>query len=149
MGTVVFCVDGQAVPQGRPRFAKNGHAYDPAKSREYKKLVALTAKEAMRGKVPFVKGTALRCLITIYCNIPKSLAKKDKQRAIDQSLRPTKKPDIDNIAKAITDAMNGIVYDDDAQITELHCQKYYGDDPKAVIVVEPIFWAKKRSEAMT
>ena len=36
-----------------------------------------------------------------------------------------KNKDLDNIAKTILDALNGIAYEDDKQIVELHCEKYY------------------------
>ena len=38
-----------------------------------------------------------------------------------------KKPDVDNIAKAVLDALNGIAYDDDKQITSLVIDKKYGE----------------------
>jgi Holliday junction resolvase RusA-like endonuclease len=44
---------------------------------------------------------------------------------LNRSDRPTKKPDADNICKAVCDAMNGIVYKDDAQVVSLHFTKRY------------------------
>ena len=41
------------------------------------------------------------------------------------SERPAKKPDIDNVAKAFLDAMNGTVYLDDTQVVELNIKKVY------------------------
>ena len=43
--------------------------------------------------------------------------------------RPTKKPDADNVIKIITDALNGIAYDDDRQIVALMFEKFYAEIP--------------------
>jgi Holliday junction resolvase RusA-like endonuclease len=49
-----------------------------------------------------------------------------RQKAcIEGTERPTKKPDIDNIVKAILDGMNGIVYVDDKQVVDLNLTKVY------------------------
>ena len=48
---------------------------------------------------------------------------------------PTKKPDTDNIAKAILDALNGVAYYDDAQVVELHVVKKYSDEPRAEVMI--------------
>jgi len=50
--------------------------------------------------------------------------------------RPKKKPDCDNIAKIICDALNGIVYHDDSQVVDLEIRKYYSDEPKVKIRME-------------
>ena len=40
-------------------------------------------------------------------------------------LRPDKKPDMDNILKAVLDALNKVAYEDDKQVVELIGRKYY------------------------
>ena len=134
---MTIIIEGEPVAQGRRRFTRNGHAYDPAKSREYKKQVALAASLSMRGQSLFPKGIPLKCVITIWQKMPKRFTKKQKELAENEFLRPTVKPDVDNVAKAITDAMNGIVYVDDAQIVELVCGKYYAEEPKVMVKVVP------------
>ena len=133
---MTFTIEGQAVPQGRPRFTRYGHAYDPEKSRDYKEQVALAASLAMRGQDVFAKGTPLKCVITIWQKMPARFTKKQKELAEAEILRPTTKPDADNLAKAITDAMNGVVYADDAQIVELNCGKFYGAEPRVMVTVD-------------
>ena len=132
---MTFTIEGQAVPQGRPRFTRYGHAYDPKKSRDYKEQVALAASLAMRGQSAFEKGTPLKCMISVWLKMPARFTKKQKELAEKEILRPTTKPDADNLAKAITDAMNGIVYADDAQIAELVCKKLYGAEPRVMVTV--------------
>ena len=50
-----------------------------------------------------------------------------------EKMRPTKKPDLDNCLKAITDALNGFAYKDDSQIVSIAVSKFYSDDPRAYV----------------
>lgn len=51
-------------------------------------------------------------------------------------MMPDKKPDVDNIAKIICDSLNGIAYADDKQITSLHINKFYSENPCVVVQLE-------------
>lgn len=90
----------------------------------------------MRGQSPYAKETPLKCVITIWQKMPTRFTKKQKELAEKEALRPTTKPDVDNLAKAVTDAMNGVVYEDDSQIVELVCGKYYGAEPRVMVTVD-------------
>ena len=57
--------------------------------------------------------------------------------AIGQEHRPTTKPDADNVAKLL-DALNKIVWADDAQIVALHIFKHYSDRPRIEISITPL-----------
>ena len=46
--------------------------------------------------------------------------------------------DIDNLIKSVADSLNGVIWDDDDQIVELHATKNYDKDrPRVEITVEP------------
>ena len=47
-----------------------------------------------------------------------------------------KKPDIDNIAKIVADALNKVAYDDDSQICDMKIIKRYGEQEKLIIELE-------------
>jgi len=66
--------------------------------------------------------------------IPKSTTKRDRQLIMEGKLLPTKKPDGDNIAKVICDALNGVAYEDDTQIVKLVVSKIYTAFSPSVIV---------------
>ena len=70
--------------------------------------------------------------------IPKSVSKKKREEMNRGLLMHTKKPDCDNIAKSILDALNGLAYYDDSQICELSVYKMYSDEPRAEIVINSI-----------
>jgi Holliday junction resolvase RusA-like endonuclease len=53
-------------------------------------------------------------------------------------IRPTKKPDIDNVAKIILDSLNCICYKDDTQIVSLIVNKYYSQEPRVEVVIEGV-----------
>ena len=72
--------------------------------------------------------------IEAYYPILKSMSKKDRERVCKGELFPTKKPDADNIAKVICDALNGVAYGDDAQIVALNVYKLYADKEPLVKV---------------
>lgn len=129
---VRFEVKGKVIPKGRPRFTKRGHTYTPAKTRAYEKLVKQTA--LMNIKEPFKE--AVTVAIQIFKTPPKSWSKKKKAQALSGVLLPVVKPDIDNYAKGILDALNGVVYEDDNQIIKLIVEKQYGDEDKAIIEIE-------------
>ena len=51
-------------------------------------------------------------------------------------IRPTVKPDWDNIGKIISDALNGIAYKDDAQVVSCTVEKRYSNTPCVEVWLE-------------
>ena len=51
---------------------------------------------------------------------------------------PTKKPDVDNVAKIILDGLNCIAWDDDTQVVDLSVSKYYSEEPRVSVMIEEI-----------
>lgn len=72
--------------------------------------------------------------IVALFEIPKSFTKKQRADIEKGLLYPTKKPDADNIAKVVCDALNGVAYTDDTQIIDLHILKFYTTQRPRVIV---------------
>jgi len=131
-----FTVPGIPVGKGRPKFSTvNGHAvaYTPAKTVNYETLVKLAYQQQCGGCKPFDKDLPLTATITAYFPIPKSVSKR-KREIMQGGLVPhTKKPDADNIAKAVLDALNGIAFYDDSQVASLRVAKYYSEEPRVEI----------------
>lgn len=117
---------GEPIPQGRPRFTKSGHAYDPQRSQNYKQLVRFWVTQHLK-KIPGFKPyeNALCVDLTFYLGIPSSWAKQKKLQAIQGQIRPISRPDTDNLVKSVTDAINGLLWVDDAIITDLTARKRY------------------------
>lgn len=128
---------GEPVAAGRPRFNNRGgfaRAYDPLKSREYKKKIKKQAsKQIPKDYQPFIG--AIKVDICVYRKIQKSVSKKEYARRLSNEVRPTVKPDTDNYIKIILDGLNGLVWLDDNQITDVSAHKYYSDKPRVEVEV--------------
>ena len=132
---------GEPIPQGRPRFTKTGHTYDPQRSRNYKQLVRFWVTQHLK-KIPGWKPheNALCVDLTFFLGIPISWSKKKRIQAINGEIRPTSKKlgDLDNLCKSVTDAIIGLVYVDDSQIVNLGASKYYSDTPRCVLKITEV-----------
>lgn len=141
MQELKFEIPGSPIGQGRPKFSTiNGHAvaYDPEKSRNYKAYVKLLATQAMKEQgFTMIDGPC--CLDILACfEVPKSKSKKFREAALNGLERPTKKPDIDNIVKALQDALNGLAYKDDSSIVFLSVAKCYSEVPRVEVILREI-----------
>lgn len=116
MKTVTFVVFGEPEGKQRPRKGKCGHFYTPYKTKVYEDKVRRAYLVAAKGK--YFQGM-ITIGMTAYYRIPKSWTKKKKQQAEAGEIGPTK-PDIDNVLKAVMDGLNGVAYDDDCMVCDLH-----------------------------
>ena len=131
-----------------------GHAraFSPQKNEEYMSKVYFSLKEALKDVeqegIIFDKDTPVRVDIFAFCGIPKSHYKfyKRLNRWMYDNvgsdmfagiIRPTKKPDLDNISKVICDGITKVGRDwfDDSHVVEEHLYKYYGETPKVIVEV--------------
>ena len=55
-----------------------------------------------------------------------------------EEIRPTKKPDGDNILKAVADALNGVCYKDDKNIVKMSIEKFYSDMPRIDVIIQEV-----------
>ena len=131
----VFTVLGQPVAKGRPRVTKWG-AYTPEKTVNYENLVKWSYIEAHSKENLLERDLSIN--IRFYFQIPKSTSKIKRILMNGGDIRPSKKPDIDNCIKSITDALNAIAYKDDSQIVEVHARKYYSDEPRTEVIIEEV-----------
>ena len=125
--------------KGRPKFARRGNfvqTYTDKKTTSYEELVKFYANIAMVDLDPLQGAVAV--YIYIKLAVPKSYSKKRTEACLSGLERPTKKPDWDNVAKSICDAMNGIVYMDDTQIVDAHVTKVYAANAGVDVGVKEI-----------
>jgi crossover junction endodeoxyribonuclease RusA len=88
-----FVVYGNPVPKGRPRLGRYGNVYTPRRTKTWETIVGWAYRE---GNGPFFTGDL---------SISYRFYMQDRKRV-----------DHDNLEKAVTDALNGIAYEDDSQI---------------------------------
>lgn len=135
--TVKFVIDGPPKAKGRPVFSKRGNFVSvrtPEQTVLYENLVKLEYKRQV-GDIKFEQGTPLDYRLKAYFPIPKSASKKKKEEMKSGILRPTKKPDNDNIEKVISDALNGVAFHDDAQIVDNQTRKFYSEEPRVEVTI--------------
>lgn len=138
---LTLIIPGEPCAQGRPRFSTHGgfvKAYDPAKSRNYKAYVKMCAIKSMQEQGWKCTELPLSIEIRAFMSVPPSKPKKFKQAAIVGTERPTKKPDVDNVFKILTDALSGIAYKDDKQIVAATINKWYAETPRVEVLIRII-----------
>lgn len=67
--------------------------------------------------------------------VQEKISKKEKARRIRGTVLPIVKPDCDNYIKSLLDGMNGVVWKDDALITDIFAHKRYSDKPRIEITI--------------
>ncbi len=136
MNVVRFEVPGEPKGKGRPRFAK-------VKDRVITRTPDDTILYENQIKIEYQKATvcyfpadyALSLDIYAYFSVPKSASKKKREEMLAGGIRPTKKPDWDNIGKVVSDALNGVAYHDDTQIVTARVFKRYSERPRLSITI--------------
>jgi Holliday junction resolvase RusA-like endonuclease len=127
-----FVIPG--VPMAWARAGSNGsQRFTAAQQRAYKRAAGLLAKRAMGGRELFTGPVAIA--LTAVFEPPASWTKKARAAALAGEAVPVVKPDWDNLGKIVSDAMNGVVYKDDAQIFDAHVGKRYGEMARVEVAV--------------
>lgn len=125
---IEFEIPGEPCGKGRPKFTTiGGHAraITPQKTVNYENLVKMCFME----KNEKILEGMLSAEIICHYSIPQSTSNKKRISMLNGEIRPTKKPDLDNIAKIVLDSLNKIAYNDDSQIVEIYISKYYSSVP--------------------
>ena len=135
MSQVLFWCSGRPAAQSRPRVTRNG-VYDTPPTKRWKAHVRTCGVDAANrvGGLPF--HGPLRAQLQFYFPPPTSLRKADQAAMLGRWR--VLKPDADNLAKAVLDALNGVVFVDDAQVVDLAVSKRYGMKAGVRVHVEEI-----------
>lgn len=133
-----FLILGQPVGKRRPKFSTiHGYAQavKPKEDVIYENLVKVCFTQAKPTDYDLY-DKPLRVEIIAFFDIPKSFSQKRVREALGGGISPLKKPDADNIAKIICDALNGVAYKDDTQIVELRVRKIYAAEPSVSVLID-------------
>ncbi len=134
---VAFTIPGE--PVAFARSGGNGKIrFTPKRQRDFMALAKLAAAKAMAGAPPM--SGPLRMAIRASYIVPSSWTKKRR----DAARWRTARPDADNVAKLVADAINSIVYEDDAQIAALEVQEIYGPVAGVTVAVSSLEEAAER-----
>ena len=123
-----FKIPGKAQAKQRPRMGRSGIVYTPKETLVYENYVKMCYSDYANqfGWLPY--ENQVRAEIEVLVAVPKSDSKTKKKAKIEGMIRPTVKPDCDNLAKSILDSLNGLAYQDDKQVVDLFGKKYYAEN---------------------
>lgn len=137
-----FTIPGEPRGKGRPRIGKtggpNGHArmFTDPKTRSYEGLIAMAAQAALDGRPP------MDCPLEVHVRVrlvpPASASKKACAAMLAGDLPPTKKPDLDNVVKAVLDGCNGVAFRDDVLVVKQSATKFYAVTPGVDVLIRPL-----------
>lgn len=128
-----FKIPGKVQAKQRPRFSKSGIVYTPKETRVYEDFVRVCYSDYANQYQWEPYDGQLRAEIEVFIQVPKSDSKLNKQAKIIGEIRPTIKPDCDNLAKSILDSLNGWAYRDDKQVIELSVKKFYAEQSEVKV----------------
>lgn len=136
---ITFSVKGKPQGKDRPRFSTaNGYSrtYTTSKTKAYEELIKLAYNVTAKG---FSFGTEpIRAEIMAIFKPVKSCTKREQELMLGNRVKPTKKPDADNIAKVVLDSLNGIAFNDDSQVVELEVIKMYGETEQIIVTLKEV-----------
>lgn len=132
---IAFEVPGPIKGKARARTTRTGITYTPKETVQYENLVKVCFREAQEISGVTFEDEPVAAVLDVYYEIPKSTTKKNCALMLLNKLLPTKKPDVDNIAKIVLDSLNGIAYRDDVQVVQLQVNKYYSKRGKPYVSV--------------
>ena len=146
---ICFRYYGEPVGKGRPRVTarkskKNdnavfAHAYTPKKTREFEDAIRFEFKATTSEPMPlFSKDIPLGMGIVMAFSVPKSYTKKRTKACLSGEEMHTKKPDADNVAKAVMDALQGLAFEDDSQVVYMTLEKVYRAEPFVEVKIYPL-----------
>lgn len=132
MTPLTFSVPGDPVPQPRPRVSTRGgfaRAYVPSRHpvHAYRQAIAAAALEA--GATPTEAAPITVILDLVFARPASHLTQKGLRKGAP--LLP--RCDVDNAAKACLDALNGVAWADDCQVSRLVVEKSYGTEARTTV----------------
>lgn len=141
---IVVELPGAPIGKGRPRVQivtpRNGpafaHFYPDPETAEYEKALKIMARAAIRARPPLDGPLVVNVIASVP--VPKSWTVKKRDAALAGIVRPTSRPDADNYLKIACDALNEIVWNDDAQVVDKRVTKIYSEKPSLRIEIKPL-----------
>ena len=105
------------VPKGRPRVTRKGFVYTPAATRKAEAQIKAYVSDRMleQGVIRFESHRPLS--VEVECSIERPKSVRREHAAV--------RPDLDNYLKLVMDALNGTLWEDDAQIVKIKATKAY------------------------
>jgi len=147
MGKVELDIPGKPIGKARPRVTRRGITYTPKTTADREKLVRQIYAAKYPDRDPFT--CPLRVAMTAVYPVPVSAPAGRRRDMMRGCILPTSRPDLDNVAKLILDALNGLAYEDDSRVCLLDISKRYareGEEPHTSVIISEIAADEMHSE---
>ncbi len=118
-------IPGKPRAQGRPRTRVFGQKYATIYMAKEDKAYTEAGKQLVKDSAPPFYEGAVHLEFVVWVDVPKSWTKKKKASILAGGIYPTTKPDLDNYLKMGMDIVNGLVFKDDAQVTDVVARKRF------------------------
>jgi Holliday junction resolvase RusA-like endonuclease len=121
---IAFSINVEPRGKGRPRLSTRGgfaRAYTDPKTRAYEAAIRTVAVVAMAGREPLRRP--LSVVLRFRLSVPPSTSKRLRAAILSGDETYLGRIDVDNAAKAVLDALNGVCWVDDRQIVGLVSMK--------------------------
>lgn len=113
-------------------------SYTPSSTTDAEASIVAVAQQIVReGRAGRLEG-AVEAELWFYRDLPKSCSKKKREAMLAGLERPSTKPDWDNLGKLVTDALEGVLYANDAALTDVLVRKRYSEQPRTEIVLREV-----------
>lgn len=136
MNPIAFTVPGRPKGKGRARSTRSGRHYTPARTAAAENEIAQLAM-IERGSRPLMTGTVVLSIEAVF-RVPKGWSMAMTRAALEGRVEYTGKPDADNLTKLIGDALNGVLFVDDAQVQLGRIVRRYGTPERIEVHVEEL-----------
>ena len=137
---ISFTVPGVPKGKARPKFRRTGNfvqTYTPKETVEREQFILGCYNKEAKG-MSFEGKTPLKVEIKAFYAIPVNTSKIQTKLMLSDEILPVVKPDIDNVAKIVLDALNKNAFPDDNQVAELAMEKHYSTNPRMEIVIKQL-----------
>jgi len=133
---ISITIPGEPKGKERPRYSKKiKRVYTPEDTSQYEQRIKTIYRQQYGICPVFHKDAQLDMRIKAFYGVPQSDSAKVRMDKLLGTIRPTKKPDWDNIGKIVADALNKVAYHDDAQIVDAMTRKFYSETPRVEITI--------------
>ena len=130
--TVSFVIPAKPAGKARPRLTGD-IVYTPMKTKAYENFIKGCYIEQC-GDVNF-GDKSISLDVKAYVPLITKFKKAERADALLGLIKPTAKPDADNILKVILDALNELAYDDDRYIYKVTVERIYSEEPRTEITI--------------